>query len=136
MPAKRNRKTKKPHEDRPLEIPMTDLDQDFDGEEQSDGSKAGDRYAAGTPGGGTASGGLAGTNVGDGSPENVNLENAMGSGIHDTAEESDEGDLPYAGRTGGAIGGTPARGRAKRGRGRHRFAPDQTHRGDSTLGSK
>src|SRR5262245_47610366 len=39
-----------------------------------------DVHAAGTAGGGTALGGLAGTNVGDGTPDDEPLENAMGSG--------------------------------------------------------
>lgn len=49
---------------------------------QNSGS-AGNRHAAGTPAGGLASGGLAGTNAGDGSPENAGLEEAMGSGLSD-----------------------------------------------------
>jgi hypothetical protein len=94
-----------------------------------------DRYAAGTPGGGTASGGLAGTNYGDGSPDDVDLEDAMGSGIHDADEE--EGGPPFSGRSGGAVGGTPAQGRASEGHRRHGgLRPGGSHRGDSTIGSK
>ena len=43
-------------------------------------ARQGDRHAAGTPGGGTAAGGLAGTNRGTGDPANADLEGAMGSG--------------------------------------------------------
>jgi len=73
-----------------------------------------DIHAAGTPGGGTASGGLAGSNTGDGDPDDVDLEDALGSGVLDTTEEDQEGP-PYAGPSGGAVGGTPAEKRAKGG---------------------
>lgn len=85
-----------------------------------------DRHAAGTPGGGTAIGGLAGTNVGTGEPEGLDLEDAMGSGAFDVAIESDppaeerltEGEPGggYSGHSGGAVGGTPANKRASGGR--------------------
>src|SRR6516164_9192655 len=48
-------------------------------------SRLGDRHAAGTPAGGTEVGGLAGTNVGDGDPENADLNEAM-AGALDEAE--------------------------------------------------
>jgi RNA polymerase-binding transcription factor DksA len=74
-----------------------------------------DIYAVGTAGGGTAVGGLAGTNVGDGSPANANLEEATGGAdsdvpgnINDDIEMSEA----YAGPSGGAVGGTPANKRA------------------------
>jgi hypothetical protein len=88
----------------------------------------------GTPGGGTASGGLAGTNAGDGDPDNVDLEDAMGSGIHDD-EREDKDQPPYAGPAGGAVGGTPAEKRAKGGHERGGIKPGGIHRGDSTIGS-
>ncbi|MDY3555529.1 TraR/DksA C4-type zinc finger protein [Gemmata sp. JC717] len=70
-----------------------------------------DVHAAGTPGGGAAVGGLAGTTVGDGSPDGANLQDAMGSGPLDDDTEGDE--LPAeAGPAGGAVGGTPANKRA------------------------
>src|SRR5438132_7581131 len=47
----------------------------------SPGSGAGDISAAGTAGGGTEVGGLAGTNVGEGAPENADLEEATGNAI-------------------------------------------------------
>lgn len=78
-----------------------------------------DVHAAGTPGGGTAVGGLAGTNIGDGGPEGTNLEEAMGSGTYDADEpdEADGEDQPeaQAGPSGGAVGGTPANKRARGG---------------------
>ncbi len=66
-----------------------------------------DVHAAGTPGGGTEVGGLAGTNVGSGAPDGANLERAMG-GTPDA--DSAAADRPAAG---GAVGGTPANKRAK-----------------------
>jgi DnaK suppressor protein len=71
---------------RPTEIRMTDL------EAEHPVAAISDSHAAGTPGGGTASGGLAGSNAGDGSPDNVDLENAMGSGVFDDARE-EEGEV-------------------------------------------
>jgi RNA polymerase-binding transcription factor DksA len=41
-----------------------------------------DIHAVGTPGGGGASGGLAGSNVGRGDPQVADLEDEMGSGLH------------------------------------------------------
>jgi len=64
--------------------------------------------AAGTPGGGLASGGLAGTNAGDGSPDDVDLENAMDAGVFDTSGDLDDEQEPEAGPSGGAAGGSPA----------------------------
>lgn len=79
--------------------------------------EADDTHAAGTPGGGTAVGGLAGTNIGSGAPDGADLENAMGSGAFDVAiegehpaerEAEEEAAGGYSGHTGGAVGGTPA----------------------------
>jgi RNA polymerase-binding transcription factor DksA len=84
------------------------------------GGRKGDVHAAGTPGGGTADGGLAGTNVGSGSPRGARLEEAMGSGNFDVesrADEDDEAPQAYSGRSGGAVGGTPANKRARGGKG-------------------
>jgi RNA polymerase-binding transcription factor DksA len=76
-----------------------------------------DVHAAGTAGGGTAVGGLAGTNVGSGEPDDVNLEEAMGSGNFDQELEGSEDEAtPYAGPQGGAVGGTPAEKRATGGK--------------------
>ncbi|MEW4570914.1 TraR/DksA C4-type zinc finger protein [Tautonia sp. JC769] len=51
-----------------------------------------DVHAAGTAGGGSASGGLAGTNTGSGDPSNADLDAAMGSGNYDQEIEADFGD--------------------------------------------
>jgi RNA polymerase-binding transcription factor DksA len=78
-----------------------------------------DTHAAGTPGGGTAVGGLAGTTLGDGDPADAGLEHAMGSGNFDVALEGEQDDAtPYAGQSGGAVGGTPAGKRAAGGKSR------------------
>jgi len=78
-----------------------------------------DVHAAGTAGGGTGLGGLAGTNVGDGEPDDEPLEDAMGSGNFDKADEADEPakDDAYSGPSGGAVGGSPANKRSSGGKG-------------------
>jgi hypothetical protein len=96
------------------------------------GSPLGDRHAAGTPGGGTEVGGLGGTNIGEGSPENADLDEAMATGV--THEDIEEEGPPYAGISGGAVGGTPAEGRSSGGNVHRGLAPEGTHRGDSTIG--
>jgi RNA polymerase-binding protein DksA len=64
--------------------------------ESTEGS-GGDHMAAGTAGGGLAAGGLGGTNRGDGSADDADLENAMGAGLYDdtradeVAEEFERG---------------------------------------------
>lgn len=45
------------------------------------------------------------------------------------------GVLPYSGHAGGAVGGTPAEGRASGGNIHRGIAPGGTHRGDSTVGT-
>lgn len=70
---------------RPREITMTDLE----ASQAEDQVVTGDIHASGTPGGGSASGGLAGSNAGDGSPENADLESALGSGIFDNSGEDE-----------------------------------------------
>lgn len=62
--------------------------------------------AAGTAGGGTASGGLGGTNVGHGDPDDVDLERATASS--EFTLESEDLDSGFSGAHGGAVGGTPA----------------------------
>ena len=79
------------HQKNPVEIPMTDLDERLE-KDVDRGDAAGDVHAAGTPGGGTAYGGLAGTNIGDGDPGNANLEDAMGSGVRENEERIDDGE--------------------------------------------
>jgi len=68
-----------------------------------------DTHAAGTPGGGSSIGGLAGTNTGYGDPEVADLQEAMGRGDRDTGADSEDVDwTPKSGPAGGAVGGTPA----------------------------
>jgi len=75
--------------------------------ESNDGSQT-DRSAIGTAGGGFASGGLAGTNAGDGATSDVDLEEAMAKGIYDDSIDPEELNEPESGPSGGAVGGTPA----------------------------
>jgi RNA polymerase-binding transcription factor DksA len=84
-----------------------------------------DNHAVGTAGGGTAVGGIAGTNIGAGEPTDSVLERAMGSGNFDVAIESEpvgperqaeEVKGGFAGHSGGAVGGTPANKRARGGK--------------------
>ncbi len=91
----------------------------------------------GAPAGGMASGGLGGTNAGDGSADDVDIESGFGVGIDDDSGDRDFDERePGAGRRGGAVGGTPANKRAEpsSGRGIH---PASGHRGGdgSTIGS-
>ncbi len=66
-----------------------------------------DVHAAGTAAGGTAVGGLAGTNQGRGDPAAGTIERATGSGDFDRDDDAEEGE-PVAGSGGGAAGGSPA----------------------------
>jgi hypothetical protein len=95
-------------------------------------SKLGSHHAAGTPGGGTEVGGLGGANIDEGSPNNADLEETMGTG---TNEPEAEGGPPYSGVSGGAVGGSPAEGRSAGGNTEHGIAPGGVHRGDSTIGA-
>jgi RNA polymerase-binding transcription factor DksA len=73
-----------------------------------------DGHAAGEPGGGGPSGGLAGSNEGRGDPVVGELEEAMGSSNFDViSARDDDPDEPKSGRSGGAVGGTPANKRAR-----------------------
>src|SRR5205085_7004980 len=58
------------------------------------GGARGDVHATGTPGGGTAVGGLAGTNVGGGSPRGVPLDAAMATGTADGPTDTERDDQP------------------------------------------
>lgn len=98
------------------------------------GSGAGDRHAAGAPGGGSAVGGLAGTNINEGSPMNADLDAAGGSSDFDRTLDGDD-DQAYTGIAGGAVGGTPAGKRARGGRTGRGIEPGDVHRGDSTIGA-
>jgi hypothetical protein len=82
--------------------------------ETNDNGADRDITAAGTAGGGLAAGGMGGTNAGDGSADDVELENAFGSGIFDDATDPPIEIPEYeAGRAGGAVGGKPAGKRVK-----------------------
>jgi RNA polymerase-binding transcription factor DksA len=72
----------------------------------------GDVHAVGTAGGGTAVGGLAGSNEGDGDPIVSEADEAMGSGQFDVDDDRADDHTPLSGRSGGAVGGTPARKRS------------------------
>lgn len=92
-----------------------------------EGPAGSDPHAAGTPGGGTAIGGLAGTNVGAGEPDDSDLEGAMGGGAFDAMIEGEQAPTPrkpageedaaggYSGHSGGAVGGTPVNKRTRGG---------------------
>ena len=67
-----------------------------------------DVHAAGTAGGGTAVGGLAGTNIGRGEPSIADLQEASASGDFDRSDARDhDEDAPLAARNGSAIRGAP-----------------------------
>jgi len=72
----------------------------------------GDVHAAGTAGGGTAVGGLAGSNDGDGDPSVAELDEATANGRFDMEDDRVDKRTPLSGPTGGAVGGTPARKRS------------------------
>ena len=76
---------------------------------RSDASlEPGDIHAAGTPGGGTAPRGLAGTNAGRGDPDGDDLEEAMGSGTYDVRDAPGESpSTPESGRAGAPSAGRP-----------------------------
>jgi hypothetical protein len=115
-------------------------ERDPDEPRSADGAQAGasDRHMQGAPAGGSASGGLAGTNSGDGSTDDVDIESGHGVGIDDDSGDRDFSENePASGISGGAVGGTPANKRAEpstRGRGIH---PASGHRGGDggTIGS-
>jgi DnaK suppressor protein len=73
----------------------------------------GDVHAAGTAGGGTAVGGLAGGNEGSGDPVVAELDEATANGTFDAEDDRLDDRTPLSGRSGGAVGGTPAGKRAK-----------------------
>lgn len=79
-----------------------------------EGSAGGERHAVGDITGGTSVGGLGGSNMGDGTPNPDELDSAVGSDDFDHQFDSDQEDA-YAGRAGGAVGGTPANKRVRGG---------------------
>ena len=79
---------------------------------QNSGAGSREIGAAGTAGGGLAAGGLAGTNAPDGEPE-TGMEEAFAFGPADRAGDERQAGEPQSGRSGGAVGGTPAGKRAR-----------------------
>ena len=73
----------------------------------------GDVHAVGTAGGGTAVGGLAGSNEGRGDPTVVEIDEATATGNFDLEENRPSTNTPTSGPSGGAVGGTPVFKRAK-----------------------
>lgn len=103
---------------------LEDRDQPFTDNAPRRGADHEDIHAVGTAGGGTAIGGLAGTNVGEGDPDDGDLEEAMGSGNYDQAREDDHEDTTsYSGPSGGAVGGAVADRRATGGKSGGGLAP-------------
>jgi RNA polymerase-binding transcription factor DksA len=96
---------------------LEDRDQPFTDAALRRGDDHEDSHAVGTAGGGTAIGGLAGTNIGEGDPDDGELEEAMGSGNYDQALDDDHEDTTsYSGPSGGAVGGAVADLRASGGK--------------------
>jgi RNA polymerase-binding protein DksA len=94
--------------------PDSTLFEQMSGRSRSDQTH-GDRFATGTAGGGTAFGGLAGTNEGRGDPDVAELSAAHANSeaeLEDAYAEGEE-DTPRSGRAGGAVGGTPANKRSR-----------------------
>jgi RNA polymerase-binding transcription factor DksA len=108
----------RPHSPKDTLAPEGEMDED--GIKRSDSldyppprTRRGDVHAAGTAGGGTAVGGLAGSNAGSGDPIVAELDEATASGNFDIEDDRLDDRTPLSGRSGGAVGGTPARKRAK-----------------------
>jgi hypothetical protein len=87
------------------------------------GGGAGPRHASGDAGAPNESFGPSDTNQPLGEAPNAEELDALEKGP------------PYAGSSGGAVGGTPAEKRSKGGRTRGGIAPGSVHRGDSTVGA-
>jgi hypothetical protein len=73
----------------------------------------GDVHAVGTAGGGTAVGGLAGSNEGRGEPVVIEIDEATATGHFDIEQNRPHPNTPASGPSGGAVGGTPVYKRAK-----------------------
>ena len=111
-------------------------ERDPDDDRGEPGSAGGGTNMAGTPGGGLAAGGLGGTNAGGGAPDDNDLDDAMGAGIYDENGDTEDGGPPYAGPSGGAVGGTPAQKRVKGGHLNRGIAPGGDIGDDPTIGRK
>jgi len=86
------------------------------------GSGAGPRHAAADPGSATED------------PGPVNSNQPLASPPPGETERPAQGP-PYAGVSGGAVGGTPAEGRSSGGQTHRGLSPGGVHRGDSTIGT-
>jgi hypothetical protein len=76
------------------------------GEDSGAGGREG--AAAGTPAGGAALGGMGGTNAPYAVADENELDAALAVGRRDAEEELEDPNEPQSGRSGGAVGGTPA----------------------------
>lgn len=95
----------------PGERPRPRRDNYADGEpENTSRGESGDPHAAGTPGGGAETGGLAGSNYGHGDPDLDELDRAAGGGTREKNPEP-AGRMPRSGRGGGSGAGRPDRNR-------------------------
>jgi hypothetical protein len=74
---------------------------------------------------------MGGTNAGDGSIDDVDIEDDLASSLEDALPNVEE--PPYAGRSGGAVGGAPAEKRATGGQTHGGFVPDSPG-DDPTIG--
>lgn len=83
------------------------------------GSGAGPRHAAGDPG----------------SPSESYDATDSNEPLAEEEHEAEESGPPYAGPSGGAVGGTPAEGRSSGGHTGRGLKPGGVHRGDSTIGT-
>jgi hypothetical protein len=127
MPRKQNKQTSARPRRRPEPIPpgatQAAADRPLNPDEGLPESGAGPRHASDDPG----------------SP-NESIEATDSNQPLAESPLSDEPDAlesgpPYAGVSGGAVGGTPAEGRSSGGHVDHGIAGDGVHRGDSTIGS-
>ena len=125
-----------PDQDDPSRVPSGVSDRDERPDGKPPHTPLRDRHAAGTPpAGDSAVGGLGGTNIDAGSPRNDDLEKHEGSGIEDTVPGEQDAGAAYAGRSGGAVVGTPVSVRSSGGRTQGGLRPGGVHRGDSTIGT-
>lgn len=105
-------KDQKPPQPSPPRAGLRPDERDPDEPPGASGSATGGIHAAGSGAGGMAGGGLGGTNAADGSNEDPDIEDSLGSSLADRGGEDDENGPPYSGQAGGAVGGTPAGKRA------------------------
>jgi len=127
--AKRDREPPKPQ---PPRAGLRYDERDPDEPAGPPGSAGGDRHGVGPAMGGLSVGGLGGSNSGDGATNADEADRASGSGVNDNVGK-EQSKPPFSGRSGGAVGGTPAEKRAKGGHTGGGIAPGTAER-DSTIG--